>query len=606
MLLPGQWDAAALTQLQHNNSSLVIDLGNINHLFLHGLRRSFTEQVVLVAKKGVLSGAWTMANLVMTYRSASWRDEALTILRKTSLCLGQHKVTLCVSPLWNSTSLDIAGAPLVKPKEDLSRNLGITRKRAPHPAAKATVSSKYHLPSTDREHQGPYMWWSTFISEPHTFDHVAQAVLQYFGRSQRPQFIAGEFNMPKGVVLIHFAEEPAVKRNFLTLENPARNTGFKVHHDLDIAKCRLQIERGSVPDRHYGHRCAVRGLGNPGQGVHYTSSWQRSTSDSRYGTANLPHSAHKAQNKQFPERPEKLHPSTTGELMAISSNYDKNTSSNSWSSGQIRDELMIRGTSATKASFIVPHTNHTVSESLATHASQTTHSDLNHKGKSDVYGEVKEPEPSEIPNKITEGLPAGSLVAPKPQIAGIEKMISEEKSKVLRRGQSQVLNQDQQLSLYTGGATSQKTTGNKSYLSFADIELSMPLSAIGFPTFRDMLVRTRPWEVISTFPDHSTPGDVQQKIEGYACFIAHYHVDNSWDDKIKALNRSTKLNGNPKAQRVFAHFTKWFQQQKSRDVLYPCSFPYYGNMSKDAYSDEVRKDPGPSFLMVCSTVVGYA
>ena len=602
MLLPGQWDAAALTQLQRNNSSLLIDLGNINQLLVQGHRKSFTEQVVLVAKKGVLAGAWTMTNLVMTYRSSSWRDEALRTLWTTSLYLGQQKVTLCVSPLGISTRLDTGVASLVRPKEGLSRNLGMTRDRTPLPAPKATLSSRYHITLTKREHQGPYMWWSTFICKPHNVDHVTQAVFRYFGRAQRPQFIVGEFNMPKSVALIHFAAEPTVTRNFLTLENPARNTGFKVHHDLDIAECRLQIERGVVPDRHHGHRCAVKGLGNPGQGVHFNSSWQKSTSNSEYGRLSMPRGAHDARSVQLSESLEQTITSNEGNSVVKSGGRDDNASPQSLSSGEIWDRSTTRDTSVFTAFSKAPKTNHTESRGRATHGYRAPHDKLKYSEEHGVASTLTVPEPFEIPNKITVRLPPGSSTPLKSPVADVEQMIIEEKTKILSEETSQSLNRDQQSSLPALGGTPQKAISKKTYLTFADIEMSVPLLAITFPIFRDMLIRTEPWETILIALSIVSPAGVQQMIEAYCCFIAHYHVGYSWQAKIEALNRTTTLDDDPRAQRVFRHFTTWLNQQKSNSIQYPQSFPYYGVQSRDAYLAEIRKHPSPSFIRVCLTV----
>ena len=111
------------------------------------------------------------------------------------------------------------------------------------------------------------MWWSTFIHRPHNVKHVIQAVFRYFQDSSYPQFIAGQLGMPNGVVLVHFATEPGFHTNYLILEYPTLNTGIKLIHDLDLAKCRLQLQEGKGPDYHTGHRCAIKGLGHPGQGV---------------------------------------------------------------------------------------------------------------------------------------------------------------------------------------------------------------------------------------------------------------------------------------------------------------------------------------------------
>ena len=553
--LPAASDRIALIQLQQENSSLVVNTKTISQQLLQNHGLEFTQQITSATKEPPLGVTWIEQALVLTFSNTKVRDASIIQLRAASAFLGQLRIVLDVFALLSWTNLDlISSTPRVVP---------------PAAALSGVPSSRHTSSALPREYTGEYLWWSTFVHAPHTIKHVIEAVFQYFLGRSRPQFIAGQFGMPEGVVLIHFAVEPAWDQNFVTLQNPTLNTGIKSLHDLDLAICRLQLQAGTPPERHTGHRCAVRGLGNPGQGVPGNSQYQviakqRSMSASVCSTSvrlndGRPHSPELEMEILETRNALRPVPSTA----AINGNPT-----------QQRRDLVNFDIQATRERAKIASTKASQAGDLLVPGQASAHSCMS----DDTTKIANTQHMSEYASPRDKTASGASIIPFGTSLAHIEQMIDEERVKISTRSRR--------------GSTNQSPKS----LTFADIEAESPLDAINFYHFCKQLRQTQAWSAIALNPFQKSPEETAQCVEAFCCFIAHYYRDSSWDDKIAAFNRRRVSGQGPKVHRAFEHFTVYLRQQKRRGVTRPSSFPYYGPRDRAALSREIRLYPGS----VCS------
>lgn len=585
MLLSWEWDRSTIRQLAQNDCTLIINFKSISQHSPQERLLDLAKQVMAALWGNVLTAAWADTRLFLTFSGKWFRDEAFKRLCHPYVRSKIPWAFLNVHMLRPATTLeDLDRFQTDTMTQPTNYSWPVATTSWPSSAPRNSLFPGSHLLVAPRDNRGAHVWWSILIRQPHNTIHVYEAILRYYHGRSCPQFIVTQFGMPDGITLVHFESEPTVSTRFLTLENPTLVTDFRVLQDLDVVKCRLQLDEGKSGHKHSGHQCAIQNLDNPRQEV-CSNVMKTKVLEQAY----------------ILDRGREI--SGTG-----STHCDENrtgatpTSMSSTINGRVNQRTLCVKDSKSEAHKLAADRTPTSANSNLQNVSTLTNS--GNKKRLSNEEKISYPHPAiamtcpliestsyaesdcwsqSIGIKESEQQASRKVAKAEEHLKGKEA----KSAKTACDASPDLIQEPESLANGRGGGPHNK---DQQLLTFTDIEAQEPLETITFHNFRTQVEKTQAWKKV-LLSKVGRPGEFAQAVEFYSCFLAHYYSNGHWDEKIRAFRRGLVTHEDPRVSRSIEYFMDWLQQQRSAAAYKRLSFPYYGIESKTALMHEMKANP---------------